>query len=100
MRDLAEETGLVARATDVELLGTLVDHVEGVLRVSVGARVHTRQGQPGTQLEESVVEWARCPLDQLPDGLFVCSAQILTGWRLDLPIDHPPAHFMAFTPAL
>ena len=40
------------------------------------------------------------PLDQLPDGLFDCSAQILTAWRPDLPIDHPPAHFTRFATGL
>ncbi|MFG3293455.1 NUDIX domain-containing protein [Streptomyces sp. NPDC048179] len=96
IRELAEETGLVARTGDVELLGTLVDHVEGVLRVTVGALVHAWQGQPTTQPDESVGDWAWYPLDQLPDGLFVCSAQILTTWRPDLPIDHRPAHLTAY----
>ncbi|WP_299528225.1 bifunctional class I SAM-dependent methyltransferase/NUDIX hydrolase [uncultured Streptomyces sp.] len=99
VRELAEETGLIARTGDVELLGTLVDHVEGVLRVTVGALVHAWQGQPATQPNESVGGWEWYPVDQLPDGLFVCSAQILTAWRPNLPIDHPPAHFTAFTPA-
>ncbi|MFH9562324.1 bifunctional class I SAM-dependent methyltransferase/NUDIX hydrolase [Streptomyces globisporus] len=102
IRELAEESGLVARRGDVRLLGTLVDHVEGVLRITVGALVHAWQGQPATQPEESVGDWAWYPLDQLPDGLFVCSAQILAAWRPDLPIDHPPAHFTPFahgTPA-
>ncbi len=102
VRELAEETGLVARTDNVELLGTLLDHVEGVLRVTVGAQVHTWQGQPATQPDESVGNWGWYPLDQLPDGLFVCSAQILAAWRPDLPIDHPPAHFTPFahgTPA-
>ncbi|MFC8349801.1 NUDIX domain-containing protein [Streptomyces sp. NPDC057280] len=98
VRELAEETGLVARTAGVRLLGTLVDHVEGVLRVTVGALVHAWQGQPVTQPDESVGDWAWHPLDQLPDGLFVCSAQILTAWRPDLSIDHPQAHFNAFAP--
>ncbi|MFD4022337.1 NUDIX domain-containing protein [Streptomyces sp. NPDC058576] len=99
IRELAEETGLVARAEDVGLLGTLLDHVEDVLRVTVGALVHTWLGQPTTQPDESMGHWAWYPLDQLPDGLFVCSAQILTAWRPDLPIDHPAAYFAAFDPA-
>ncbi|MFE2374624.1 NUDIX domain-containing protein [Streptomyces sp. NPDC059398] len=99
IRELDEETGLVARPGDVRLLGTLVDHVEGVLRVTVGALVHAWQGQPATQADESVGDWAWHPLDQLPDGLFVCSAQILTAWRPGLAIDHPPAHFTAFASA-
>ena len=100
IRELAEETGLVARAEDVGLLGTLVDHVAGVLRVTVGALVHAWQGQPATQPDESVGDWAWYPIDQLPDGLFVCSAQILTAWRPDLAIDHPPAHFTRFASGL
>ncbi|MFF5727956.1 NUDIX domain-containing protein [[Kitasatospora] papulosa] len=99
IRELAEESGLVARRGDVRLLGTLVDHVDNVLRVTVGALVHAWQGQPTTQPEESIGDWAWYPLDRLPDGLFVCSAQILTAWRPYLPIDHPPAHFTAFAPA-
>ncbi|MET9185017.1 NUDIX hydrolase [Streptomyces tendae] len=96
VRELSEETGLLARTGDVELLGTLVDHVDGVLRVTVGALVHAWQGQPATQPEESVGDWEWYPLDQLPDGLFVCSSQILTSWRPGLPIEHPPAHFTPF----
>ncbi|AQW54409.1 bifunctional class I SAM-dependent methyltransferase/NUDIX hydrolase [Streptomyces violaceusniger] len=96
VRELGEETGLIARPWDVRLLGTLVDHVEGVLRVTVGALVHAWRGQPATQPDESVGEWAWHPLDRLPDGLFVCSAQILTAWCPDLAIDHTPAHFTPF----
>ncbi|MFC9543055.1 NUDIX domain-containing protein [Streptomyces sp. NPDC056956] len=96
VRELREETGLIARPADVRLLGTLVDHVEDVLRVTVGALVHAWRGQPTRQPDESVGDWAWHPLDQLPDGLFVCSAHILTAWRPDLPIDHTPAHFTPF----
>ncbi|MEU3299799.1 bifunctional class I SAM-dependent methyltransferase/NUDIX hydrolase [Streptomyces sp. NPDC006678] len=95
-RELAEETGLRARIEDVTLLGTLVDHVGDVVRLTVGALVNTWQGQPATQPDEQVGDWAWYPLDQLPDGLFECSAQILTAWRPDLPIDHTPAHFTPF----
>ncbi|MEU6557069.1 NUDIX hydrolase [Streptomyces sp. NPDC046915] len=98
VRELREETGLIARLDDVKLLGTLVDHVGGVVRVTVGALVHAWQGRPATQPDESVGDWAWYPLDQLPDGLFVCSAQILTAWRPGLPIDHSPAHFAHLTP--
>ena len=96
IRELAEESGLIARPEDVRLLGTLVDRVEGVLRVTVGAVVDAWRGQPATQPDESVGDWAWYRLDQLPDGLFVCSAQILTAWRPDLPVDHTPAHFTPF----
>ncbi|MEV8317690.1 NUDIX domain-containing protein [Streptomyces sp. NPDC059900] len=99
VRELGEESGLIARPADVTLVGTLVDHVEGVLRVTVGAIVHAWRGQPATQPDESVGDWAWYPLDRLPDDLFVCSAQILTAWRPGLPIDHSPAHFTPFAAA-
>ncbi|MFI6564352.1 NUDIX domain-containing protein [Streptomyces sp. NPDC050534] len=97
VRELAEETGLVARTEDVALLGTLVDHVGDVVRITVGAVVRSCQGQPSTQPDESVGGWEWWPLDRLPrQDLFECSAQILAHWRPDLPIDHPPAHFTPY----
>ncbi|MEU6659097.1 bifunctional class I SAM-dependent methyltransferase/NUDIX hydrolase [Streptomyces sp. NPDC046821] len=96
VRELAEETGLFARTGDVTLLGTLVDRVDGVLRVTVGAVVHDWRGEPSTQPGESVGDWGWYSLDRLPDGLFECSAQILTAWRPGLPIGHAPAHFTPF----
>ncbi|WP_443042261.1 NUDIX hydrolase [Streptomyces sp. B21-105] len=96
MRELAEEAGLSARPEDVALLGTLVDRVGDVVRVTVGALVTAWQGEPDTQPDESIGDWAWWPLDELPDGLFECSAQILAAWRPDLPIDHPPAHFTPY----
>lgn len=96
VRELTEETGLVAHPKDVTLLGTLVDHVGDVVRVTVGAVVNVWQGRPATQPDESLGDWAWYPLDQLPNDLFVCSAQILTAWRPDLLIGHTPAHFTPF----
>lgn len=96
VRELAEETGLSARAEDVTLLGTLVDHVGDVVRITVGALVTAWEGEPADQTGESVGDWDWWPLDELPDALFECSAQILTAWRPDLPIDHQPAHFTAY----
>ncbi|GED83369.1 hypothetical protein TNCT6_04540 [Streptomyces sp. 6-11-2] len=103
VRELAEETGLVARPEDVTLLGTLLDHVDDVVRVTVGAVVTAWQGEPADQPHESVGDWRWWDPEELPQGLFVCSAQILTSWRSDLPpIDHAPAHFTPYadrTPA-
>ncbi len=79
------------------LLGTLLDHVDDVVRVTVGAVVTAWRGEPADQPHESVGDWRWWPLDQLPQGLFECSAQILTSWRSGLPpIDHAPAHFTPY----
>ncbi|MEV1068955.1 bifunctional class I SAM-dependent methyltransferase/NUDIX hydrolase [Streptomyces sp. NPDC050263] len=96
VRELREETGLRADPSDVRLLGTLLDQVDGVVRMTVGAVVTAWEGEPADQPGESVGDWRWYALDCLPPSLFVCSAQSLTAWRPDLPIDHAPAHFTPF----
>ncbi|MFG3030065.1 NUDIX domain-containing protein [Streptomyces sp. NPDC048253] len=96
VRELREETGLRADPSKVRLLGTLLDRVEGVVRMTVGAVVTDWEGEPADQPGESVGDWRWYALNRLPPSLFVCSAQSLTVWRPDLPIDHAPAHFTPF----
>lgn len=99
VRELREETGIEARPADVRLLGTLLDDVDDVVRVTVPALVTDWRGEPGDQPDESVGDWRWFALDRLPEPLFVCSAQGLTTWRPDLPIDHTPAHFTPYAGA-
>ncbi|MFE6409603.1 NUDIX domain-containing protein [Streptomyces sp. NPDC057837] len=96
VRELGEETGLVAWPEDVRLLGTLLDDAGGVARVTVAARVTAWRGEPADQPGESVGRWRWFAPDRLPEQLFVCSAQALTAWRPDLPIDHAPARFTPY----
>jgi SAM-dependent methyltransferase len=96
VRELEEETGCIAREEDVVLLGALVDRVQDVVRMTVAAIVTAWEGEPADQKGESIGDWRWYPLDRLPDGLFVPSAQVLTAWRPDLPIEHPPAHYTPF----
>ncbi len=96
VRELREETGLRADPADVRLLGTLLDQVGGVVRMTVGAVVTHWTGEPADQPGESVGDWRWYSLERLPQPLFECSAQSLTVWRPELPIDHAPAHFTPF----
>ncbi|MFD8999607.1 NUDIX domain-containing protein [Streptomyces sp. NPDC059582] len=96
VRELAEETGLVTAPSDVRLLGTLLDHVDGVVRVTVAAVVTAWRGEPADQPGERVGDWRWYALGHLPPALFVCSAQALAAWRPGLPIDRPPAHFTPY----
>ncbi|MFJ9154362.1 bifunctional class I SAM-dependent methyltransferase/NUDIX hydrolase [Streptomyces sp. NPDC102270] len=96
VRELREETGIEAHPADVRLLGTLLDDVAGVVRMTVATQVTAWRGEPSDQPDERVGDWRWFPLDRLPENLFVCSAQGLTAWRPDLPIDHTPAHFTAY----
>lgn len=96
VRELREETGIESRPTDVRLLGTLLDDVDGVVRMTVASEVTAWRGEPSDQPDERVGDWRWFPLDRLPENLFVCSAQGLTAWRPELPIDHAAAHFTPF----
>lgn len=99
VRELREETGLDARPADVRLLGTLLDDVGGVVRMTVAALVADWRGEPADQPGERVGDWRWFALDRLPPGLFVCSAQALTAWRPGLPVDHTPARFTPYAQA-
>ncbi|MFC7843226.1 NUDIX domain-containing protein [Streptomyces sp. NPDC057382] len=96
VRELREETGVEARPGDVRLLGTLLDEVGGVVRMTVAAEVTAWRGEPADQPGESVGRWRWFALDRLPEQLFVCSAQALTAWRPGLPVDHAPAHWTPY----
>lgn len=100
VREVKEETGCTVKDQDVTLLGTLLDDIGGVVRATVVAVISRWQGDPSTQPDESMSDWRWHSLDQLPDGLFVPTAQCLTAWRPGLPIDHPPAHFYPFVPSV
>ncbi|MFI1506028.1 hypothetical protein [Streptomyces sp. NPDC020597] len=84
--------GLRAAPSDVRLLGTVFDGVGGMARMTVGAVVTRRQGEPADQPGESVGDWRRHALDRRPPALFECSAQSLAVWRPDPPIDVAQAH--------
>ncbi|MEU3862129.1 NUDIX hydrolase [Streptomyces sp. NPDC028722] len=95
VRELREKTGLVADPGDVRVLGTLLDRVGDVVRVTVPVVVTQWSGVP-EQREEAIEFWRFWPLDALPGPLFAPSAQCLTAWNPNLPLDHPLAHFQAY----
>lgn len=95
VRELWEEAGLVAEPDDVQVLGTLLDRVGDVVRVTVPVVITRWTGLP-QQREEAIGAWRFWPLDGLPAPLFVPSAQCLTAWNPKLPLDHPPTHFQRY----
>ncbi|MFJ8769877.1 hypothetical protein [Streptomyces clavifer] len=72
------------------VLGTLLDRVGDVVRLTVPVLVTRWSGVPH-QLEEAIGSWTFWPLPSLHQPLFVPSAQCLTSWDQTLPLDHPPA---------
>ncbi|MGW6602601.1 bifunctional class I SAM-dependent methyltransferase/NUDIX hydrolase [Streptomyces sp. NPDC055036] len=95
VRELREEAGLVAEPDDAQVLGTLLDRVCDVVRLTVPVLITRWSGSP-LQREEAIGSWRFWRLDSLPQPLFVPSAQCLTAWNPTLPLDHPPAHFQTY----
>lgn len=92
IRELAEETDLVAHPEDVRVLAVLLDARHNLNRLTAAVLIHRFQGTPTAKEPKVVAQWQWRRLDDLPSPLFVPSAQVLSFWRPDLPIDHPPAH--------
>ncbi|MGW6388956.1 methyltransferase, FxLD system [Streptomyces sp. NPDC055103] len=96
VRELAEETGLLATAEQVVLLGTLCDDAHGMTRVTEVARLTEYDGEPLPLEPQLIARWewhAPGALRTLPQPLFTASAQALnTVWPGLLP-GLPPAHF-------
>ncbi|MGW2652102.1 bifunctional class I SAM-dependent methyltransferase/NUDIX hydrolase [Streptomyces sp. NPDC001478] len=95
VRELHEETGLMAEPDDARVLGTLLDCVGDIVRVTVPVII-TRWTGLAHQREHTIGSWRFWPLDALPAPLFVPSAQCLTAWNSKLALDHPPAHFQRY----
>ncbi|MEU8759540.1 bifunctional class I SAM-dependent methyltransferase/NUDIX hydrolase [Streptomyces sp. NPDC048659] len=95
VRELREEAGIAADPDDVWVLGTLLDRVGDVVRVTVPVVITRWAGVP-QQREEAIGAWRFWPLNALPGPLFVPSAQCLAAWKPELPLDHPPVHFQRY----
>ncbi|WP_017236585.1 nucleotide triphosphate diphosphatase NUDT15 [Streptomyces sp. SS] len=94
VRELAEETTLVADAADVEVLGLVLDAVTSarLTRMTVATVVRAFGGVPAAAEPEKIERWEWTEPDRLPEALFLPSAQVLRTWRPELPLPDGPFH--------
>ncbi|MEU4065100.1 NUDIX domain-containing protein [Streptomyces wedmorensis] len=94
VRELAEETMLVADAADVEVLGLVLDAVTSarLTRMTVATVVRAFDGVPAAAEPEKIERWEWTEPDRLPEALFLPSAQVLRMWRPELPLPDGPFH--------
>ncbi|MFE0647185.1 NUDIX hydrolase [Streptomyces sp. NPDC059534] len=94
VRELAEETTLVADAADVEVLGLILDSVTSaeLTRMTVATVVRRFGGVPAVAEPEGIERWEWTAPDRLPEALFLPSAQVLRMWRPGLPVPDGPFH--------
>ena len=88
-RELAEETGLLADATDVRIGAVLVDVAADIAHVTAAAYVERFTGAAEVREPDKIVRWQWFEVDALPAGLFAPSAAVLQSWlpELGLPSD-------------
>ncbi|MFF0473712.1 NUDIX hydrolase [Streptomyces sp. NPDC004284] len=94
VRELAEETTLLAEPADVEVLGLLLDTVTStaLTRMTAATTVRGFRGVPAVAEPEKIERWEWTAPDRLPEALFLPSAQVLRMWRPGLPIPDGPFH--------
>ncbi|MFF4172151.1 NUDIX hydrolase [Streptomyces sp. NPDC001744] len=94
VRELAEETALVADAADVEVLGLILDSVtsDRLTRLTAATALRAFRGVPAVTEPDKIERWEWTDPDRLPEALFLPSAQVLRMWRPDLPIPGGPFH--------
>ncbi|MFC9467096.1 nucleotide triphosphate diphosphatase NUDT15 [Streptomyces coelicoflavus] len=77
VRELAEETGLVAAPGDVRVLAVLVDGVGGLTRVTAAAVTERAAGAPRVTEPDKIERWAWFAREAVPSALFPPSASVL-----------------------
>ncbi|MGW2016922.1 nucleotide triphosphate diphosphatase NUDT15 [Streptomyces sp. NPDC001927] len=101
VRELAEETTLVADVADVDVVGILLDSLTStdLTRLTAVAVVRAFSGTPVVAEPDKIERWEWTPLDRLPETMFAPSAQALRTWRPELPIEEGPFHLYPMAPA-
>ncbi|MEU7019227.1 NUDIX domain-containing protein [Streptomyces sp. NPDC046203] len=87
VRELAEETTLVAEPADVTVIGFVLDTASSteLTRVSAATVIRAHQGTPAVAEPDKIERWEWFTPDRLPEALFVPSGQVLRFWRPELP---------------
>ncbi|MFF5920994.1 NUDIX hydrolase [Streptomyces flavochromogenes] len=94
VRELAEETTLVADAADVEVIGLVLDSITSarMTRMTAATAVRGFRGVPAVAEPDTIERWEWTDPGRLPEALFLPSAQVLRMWRPELPLPDGPFH--------
>ncbi|GAA2769935.1 nucleotide triphosphate diphosphatase NUDT15 [Streptomyces showdoensis] len=94
VRELAEETTLVAVEADARVIGLVLDTQTSaaLTRMTAATVVRAHSGSPAVAEPDKIERWEWTALDRLPAALFLPSAQVLKLWRPELPIPDGPFH--------
>ncbi|MFI0977148.1 NUDIX hydrolase [Streptomyces sp. NPDC021093] len=86
VRELAEETGLLAPADSVRVVAVVLDGGYGLNRISAAAVTEAAAGTPRVTEPDKIVRWDWFAPEEIPAALFVPSAAVLRSWRPELAL--------------
>ncbi|MEU6930895.1 NUDIX hydrolase [Streptomyces sp. NPDC046374] len=94
VRELAEETTLVADEADARVVGLILDTRTSaeLTRMTAATIVRAHTGTPAVAEPDKIERWEWTDPDRLPTDFFLPSAQVLKLWRPELPIEDAPFH--------
>ncbi|MFD3514577.1 NUDIX hydrolase [Streptomyces sp. NPDC058657] len=92
VRELKEETGLLAPAGSVRVVALLMDYAYDLNRVTAAAVTEAAEGTARVTEPDKIVRWAWFVPEELPAALFVPSAAVLRAWRPELPLPQTASH--------
>ncbi|MFD3336368.1 NUDIX hydrolase [Streptomyces sp. NPDC058700] len=94
VRELAEETTLVAAAADVRVIGLILDSLTStrLTRMTAATVLRAFRGVAAAAEPDKIERWEWTDPERLPEALFLPSAQVLRMWRPDLPLPDGPYH--------
>ncbi|MCZ4100751.1 NUDIX domain-containing protein [Streptomyces sp. H39-C1] len=99
VRELAEETSLIADPGDLQVLAVLLDATRGIPRLTAAVHIPAYTGIPQVTEPQLITEWVWQDPERLPDPLFTPSAHVLAAWWPGLLTGLPPVHTYRMTPA-
>jgi 8-oxo-dGTP pyrophosphatase MutT (NUDIX family) len=86
VRELAEETGLLAPAGSARVVALLMDHAYGLNRISAAVVTEAAEGTARVTEPDKIVRWQWFTPEEIPAPLFVPSAAVLRAWRPELTL--------------
>lgn len=80
MREVFEETGLRIDKTSLKLISVTNDKVEDAHFVTLGFLCESVNGEPEVREPDEITEWGWFPINQLPQPMFFCSAEVVKNY--------------------
>ncbi|MCR4328738.1 MAG: NUDIX domain-containing protein [Patescibacteria group bacterium] len=81
VRELEEETGIMAKKEDTKVISVANDRVSDAHFVTIGLLCENSSGEPEVREPDEITEWCWFSLDNLPSPIFFCSERVLARYR-------------------